>query len=494
MAPWATQQDYIIPEPVIAVQCEFSKEMIRAASATTLPTQGQVTAFADSYFEHLYHRAPIIDKTDLSKENPSILVSQAICLVGSLLRHTGPGSPLGEAERYYCKVKTLLFANHEPDQRNVLKALCLLSFRNLTPPKVVSLDNSWQWLGMAIRLAYQMGLHRESTYEQLPDPGNARRIMWSLFVSDRLQTACFGRPSIIRTSEFDIRLPILEDFEQKDIRAEMFLQHTNLNLILGGIVDRHTQKIETSQNEGICILESLRRCINNLPGKLRLFEESHRCLFRKDIYEFHINYFVCLIVFFRLFGHSFPTLTASTASLVASSCIARRLYEEILFRDEMNYLTPLHNWFLMVSCAPQIHHNAVYQGRDKICNEELPILITALRYMRLKSPPAGVLLDIIERLSGVASNGMAQSNSTATNLQDNTSAEESWLTQLPHAGLLNSLFPFPGSLSPRLSMIKGRNDEPSDLVGFGRTLEQEDDDLEWIFNEYQLNYFDASFV
>lgn len=29
----------------------------------------------------------------------------------------------------------------------------------------------------------------------------------------------------------------------------MFLQHTNLNLILGGIVDRHTQKIETSQNE-----------------------------------------------------------------------------------------------------------------------------------------------------------------------------------------------------------------------------------------------------
>lgn len=240
-------------------------------------------------------------------------------------------------------------------------------------------------------------------------------------------------------------------------------------------------------------MESLRRCINNLPGKLRLFEESHRCLFRKDIYEFHINYFVCLIVFFRLFGHSFPTLTTSTASLVASSCIAR-LYEEILFRDEMNYLTPLHNWFLMVSCAPQIHHNAVYQGRDKICNEELPILITALRYMRLKSPPAGVLLDIIERLSGVASNGMAQSNSTATNLQDNTSAEESWLTQLPHAGLLNSLFPFPGSLSPRLSMIKGRNDEPSDLVGFGRTLEQEDDDLEWIFNEYQLNYFDASFV
>ena len=114
--------------------------------------------------------------------------------------------------------------------------------------------------------------------------------------------------------------------------------------------------------------------------------------------------------------------------------------------------------------------------------------------MRLKSPPAGVLLDIIERLSGVASNGMAQPNSIAANSQGSPSAEDSWLTQLPHAGLLNSLFPFPGSLTPRLSMMQAKNDESIDLVGFDRSLEQEDDDLEWIFNEYQLNYFDASFV
>jgi hypothetical protein len=45
------------------------------------------------------------------------------------------------------------------------------------------LDSSYQWLGMAIRLAYQMGLHRESTYSKLENPGSARRIMWSLYVS-----------------------------------------------------------------------------------------------------------------------------------------------------------------------------------------------------------------------------------------------------------------------------------------------------------------------
>lgn len=182
MAPLATQQDYFIPESVIAAQDQLSRDLIRAVSATTLPPRAQIEAFTDSYFERLYHRAPIIDRADFAEGSSSILVSQAICVVGSLLRHSGPNSPLGEAEHYYGKVKTLLYTNHEPDQRNVLKALCLLSFRNLTPPKVVSLDCSWQWLGMATRLAYQMGLHRESTYAQLPNPGNARRIMWSLFV------------------------------------------------------------------------------------------------------------------------------------------------------------------------------------------------------------------------------------------------------------------------------------------------------------------------
>ncbi|KAJ5391387.1 hypothetical protein N7509_006877 [Penicillium cosmopolitanum] len=491
MAPLATQQDYIIPESVIAAQDQFSKKLIQAVSATTLPPKAQVEAFADSYFDRFYHRAPLIDRADLSTEDPSVLVSQAICMVGSLLRHSGPDSPLGDAEHYYGKVKTLLYTNYEPDQRNVLKALCLLSFRNLTPPKVVSLDCSWQWLGMATRLAYQMGLHRESTYAQLPNPGNARRIMWSLFVSDRHQTACFGRPSIIRASEFDIRLPTIDDFEQQDTKAELFIQHANLSIILGGIVDRHAQKSEMTQNEAISILESLQQFINNIPSQLQLYEGSNRRPFRPDIYEFHANYFVCLIVFFRLFGHAFPALTVSAASLVASSCIAR-LYEQFLYRDEMNYLTPLHNWFVMVGCAPQIHHNATCQGRDKLCNEELPILTNALRYMRLKSPPAGVLLDIIERLSEVNSNGLTPSVSSVP--QEGSPTEEPWLAQLPHAVLLNSLFPFPGSLSPRLSIIQGINDELNDLAVLDRMVEQEDDDLEWIFNEYQLNYFDASFV
>lgn len=160
----------------------------------------------------------------------------------------------------------------------------------------------------------------------------------------------------------------------------------------------------------------------------------------------------------------------------------------------MNYLTPLHNWFVMVGCAPQIHHNATCQGRDNLCNEELPILMTTLRYMKLKSPPAGVLLDIIERLGEVGPNSSTQSTNDSSLPQETPNTGEVWPPQLPHAGLLSSLFSFPSSLSPRLSMIQGTSDELNELAILDRMIEQEDDDLEWIFNEYQLNYFDASFV
>lgn len=183
MSPLAPLQGHAVPESVGSMRDTFSKELLRAVGATSLPPKSQIEAYADSYFQHLYHRAPIIDRADVSTGQPSIIMSQTMCVIGSVLRHSGIHSPLEESEAYYCRVKALLYTNHEPDQRKVLKALCILAFRNITPPKVVSLDCSWQWIGIATRLAHQMGFHREETYSQIPNPGNARRIMWFLFVS-----------------------------------------------------------------------------------------------------------------------------------------------------------------------------------------------------------------------------------------------------------------------------------------------------------------------
>ena len=66
---------------------------------------------------------------------------------------------------------------------------------------------------MALRLALQMGLHKESTYTKRSDPGAARRIAWFLYAQDKLHAACFGRPQMLRHDEFDRSPPATDDFE-----------------------------------------------------------------------------------------------------------------------------------------------------------------------------------------------------------------------------------------------------------------------------------------
>lgn len=169
-------------------------EILRVTDATSLPPPSKIQVFADTYFKHLYHIAPVIDRADLLVEERSILLLQAICLIGSQLRYPRDQFPTLLSEPYYLKIKTLIYAKHEHDNFAILKTLCILCFWIITPPVVVSLDSSYHWLGVAVRLAYQMGLHRESSYPKLSNPGATRRIMWFLFVS--VNSSVLLRPNI----------------------------------------------------------------------------------------------------------------------------------------------------------------------------------------------------------------------------------------------------------------------------------------------------------
>ncbi|KAJ5775102.1 uncharacterized protein N7511_000113 [Penicillium nucicola] len=490
MDPLDAHNEYPVPQLEGTARARFSRELVKAMEATTLPPRVKVEALADTYFQHLYQRAPVIDRSDLFREQPSKLICQTLCLIGSCLRHPGIQSLLEESDEYYCKAKALLFANYEVDHHQVLKALCLLSFRNITPPRVLSLESAYQWLGMATRLAYQMGLHRESTYSNLENPGSARRIIWTLCIQDKLQSACFGRPSIIVGPEFDVQPVQLSDFEDQNIQAKLFIQYMNLNMILGTIVDCHAQKGTHCLEKATNILQSLQHWINNLPDELRLYHDTERRLFRRDVHELHINYFVCIVVFCRLFGQTLARSVSSTVSLVASSCIAR-IYEEMHPRDEINYLMPINNWFLMVGCAPQIQQRK-NNPEDELCTEELHILMTALRYMGLKWPPAKTLLGIIERLSTVDSMKPKEpSQSICSRREDDEISESRPFCQ--NSAIIRDLFPFPQSLSPRMGLIDEIFENFEDRFAFEH-IPDLGDELNWIFDQYQHGFVEASLV
>lgn len=516
-------------------------EILRVTGATSLPPASKLQVFIDTYLKHLYHVAPVVDRGDLHVEESSILLLQAICLMGSQLRYPRDQSPTLLSESYYLKIKTLIYTNHEHDNFVILKALCMLCFWIITPPVVVSLDSSYHWLGVAVRLAYQMGLHRESSCSKTCSPGAARRIMWFLFVSfdssavlhsnictqgaDKLQAAAFGRPAMLASHSLDLRPLGLGDFESTDVAAEVFIEHTKLNVFLERIVEFQDRKSEISPQQVRTtpraaslrplgdgqytpipsltwlnrwmligghmqvsyILSSLQQWIASLPSNLRLHDQSGQRNYRRDVSEMHIRYFTCVILFVHLYGQStHPPMTA-TPSLVASSCMAR-LYDEIDDHDETNYLTPVHNWSLMVGCIPQIHQDKLFPEEHDLCNTELDIFVTALRCMRLKWPPANNILATVDRLRTTRSHSKAHPSVECQ--QDIYPPPTSF--EFPTA-ILASLFPFPKDLCPRMALVNPSFGE--DRTGMESVAARASEGfMDWIFDEFNLDHLNMPFV
>jgi hypothetical protein len=158
----------------------MSESILRLTQADVLPRPVLRQALTDAYFQHIYPFYPVVDQIDLSDNEGSVLLKQVVCLVGSLMQHDQDSMKLCGAQ--YDKVKTLIYLNHEADNVAVLKAFCLLTCYSPLPTDQVTLGGPWHWLGMGIRLAIQMGLHKSATYASHPQAGALRRIFWHLVV------------------------------------------------------------------------------------------------------------------------------------------------------------------------------------------------------------------------------------------------------------------------------------------------------------------------
>lgn len=156
--------------------------LLRFAEAAVLPRSPLLAALTESYFQNVFHRYPVANRSDFADPDCSMLLKQAVCMVGSLMRHSSKADGLTYAHTLYEKTKLMLFLNHEPNPIANLAALCLMICWSPNPTDSLSLDCPWQWTGTAVRLALQMGLHKETTYVNQPEAGRLRRIWWTLMV------------------------------------------------------------------------------------------------------------------------------------------------------------------------------------------------------------------------------------------------------------------------------------------------------------------------
>lgn len=139
------------------------------------------------YFEFATTWCPILDY-ETYKSTPqfrnSLLLKHALALCSNQIR---PALVEHAASAdHYQRVKELFYNNHEPNPLVRMIALMLLYWYSADGPNTVSIDNTWWWTGVVIRLAQQMRLYRQSDVPHALCQGDTqslrRRIWWTLVV------------------------------------------------------------------------------------------------------------------------------------------------------------------------------------------------------------------------------------------------------------------------------------------------------------------------
>ncbi|KAH8650557.1 fungal-specific transcription factor domain-containing protein [Tricladium varicosporioides] len=457
------------------------EEIIEITKATLTPSKSMSQALIDIYFRELYWIVPVVSREEVIRQEPPLLLLQSVYFAGGLMRRTRNRPPISSPEDCYKKIKTLLFLDYEPDKMVVLKTLCLLSCWSPNIPQEITLDCPWHWTGMGIRLALQFGFHRESTYiHRISENSGTRKLWWYLFCNDTLQAACYGRPAMIRQQDFDVCLPTLEDNNIATTAAQFSIQLPRLLLNLSNIQSLNIKTPHATADRLESISSSLQLWIDELPDDLKLFaQNATRRPYDRPTSELFIFYFICIILLYLIPGPHRQSLRLCSASVVASSCITR-LYEEILYHEDVNFLLPIHGWMILVAAVPQIYSVTKFPNQKETCEEELGILISVLSELHNKYPSAGPVLKKIAtfRQKGITFSGL-----------DNTTTNEcigSTAQNLAHSdeffNNIDALFPFPDCFSPKLKLLRPDTSEASDIPGQLGFMPFNVDEMSWTFD------------
>ncbi|KAL6244322.1 hypothetical protein RBB50_008564 [Rhinocladiella similis] len=181
----------------------------------------------ESFFRTVHPIFPVVDeqwfrsKYDQPQDEWPLLLLYAIMLVGA---HISQNAKVKRSRSTFKSVlfkrgKWLFDMRHETDRQHLVAAALLFTW-HLENADTVSM-NEYYWSGVACRIAYGIGMHRNmlsdpDTPDRMPwrDRRLYRRTWWTLFQVEVMSALEHGRPSMIRLEDFD-QVPLdARDFEE----------------------------------------------------------------------------------------------------------------------------------------------------------------------------------------------------------------------------------------------------------------------------------------
>lgn len=203
----------------------MSPDLIR--DLCSFPAKDVRDDLVDSFFTYIHPYFPIVDEFQFraqynnAQNPPPLLLLQSVLLAGA---HASHHSRVAQARStvmavLFRRAKTLFDMRHENDRLNLIQAALIFSWHIENADSVSS--NSWYWVGVACRMAFGIGMHRDlSKYSAGRFPDNDRRlyrrVWWCLFQVEITSALEHGRPSMIHLEDFDQPPLEMDDLRDTD--------------------------------------------------------------------------------------------------------------------------------------------------------------------------------------------------------------------------------------------------------------------------------------
>ncbi|QKX53027.1 uncharacterized protein TRUGW13939_00098 [Talaromyces rugulosus] len=175
----------------------------------------------------------------LERRIPQVLLLSMFALSARFVEHRGGREDSDPGDEYAIKAETLI-AQHKQSSINCCLALLMMAYREIGTGGSIS----WMYVGNAIRMSQDLGLHRDPTVWKNTNCFRnmstveiqiRRLIWWGTFVLDRYISAWQGRPCAIHEDDFDTQLPNDSPHGTRDVPLACFAQVIKLSIIQGRI-------------------------------------------------------------------------------------------------------------------------------------------------------------------------------------------------------------------------------------------------------------------
>ncbi|CAG9992925.1 unnamed protein product [Clonostachys byssicola] len=362
-------------------------QVLRSSSVISSLQQSMISSLVQSFMDKGRPWMPIVDQTDLEPtiSQPHLSLFLTSVLVAGSKLSTSPHA-LEWGEKCYLHAKTLFFYGPGQNPLQSVIATVLLQWWNSAGPEHVSLDSSTIWLKLAVGLAHQMGLHRESD-PSLPDARLRRRLWWTIVNRDNQIATSHGRPRVLDPRDSNVKHLHLGDFPNLDqVDSLRFIFFVRINSILGDMVS-HYRRGSLSERRRMDTEEALLRWLKELPPSLHLHDQTSRALrsYQFKSRQLHIPFFIAVVILYRPEAQSSQT-TSSLASLIAASFVTR-IFSEFIDWGDISFLAPPFIFYLLVAGLNQVSSHR-HPDLSQHADQEIQTVRDALNELKKRFPTA----------------------------------------------------------------------------------------------------------